>query len=99
MKWALRAIPYGFVLLFALVQARLSQFDGNAIYTEGARLPNEATGEVWEIAFRDGGVRYATLHDYAMYFAPFVIVPAFIAAILWIIVDLWRSGFFAEMTP
>lgn len=94
MKWVIRAIPYAFALLFVLVQPRLAQFDSNILYREGATSPDKATGEVWRIVFRDGAARYATLHDFAMYWAPFVIVPAFIIAVLWIITDLWRAGFF-----
>lgn len=94
MKWVFRAVPYLFVLLFVLVQPKLAHFDGNALYTDGSTLSDESTGEVWRIVFRDGAARYVTFSDYAMYHAPFVIVPGFILAILWIIVDLWRAGLF-----
>jgi len=94
MKWVLRAIPYLYVLLFVLVQPRLANFNGNALYTGGSASPNESAGEVWRLVFRDGVVRYVTLSDFAAYYAPFVIVPGFIIAILWIIIDLWRAGFF-----
>lgn len=94
MKWVLRAIPYLFVLLFVFVQPSLDRFDANALYAHGSSTPNDVTGEVWRIVFRDGTSKYISLDDYVWYYAPFLIVPCFILAIVWIILDLWKAGVF-----
>lgn len=93
MKAIFKAIPYAFVLIYALTQSQFQRLNA-ALIAAGPRQPNEQTGEVWEIAYRGGAHRYATLQDYVIYYAPFVMVPAFIAAVIWILIDLWKAGLF-----
>lgn len=58
------------------------------------QAPNDATGEIWEVTFRGVGLRYVTQSDFMLFWAPFVIVPVFIVAILWIIYDWYKAGLF-----
>ena len=94
-KAVFRAIPYVIVVLFAVMQSRFQQLS-SAVIATGARQPNESSGEVWEIAYRGGAYRYLTLQDYLTYYAPFVMVPAFIGAVIWILIDLYNAGFIGQ---
>ena len=91
-RFIIALIPYAMVAAFAFVQSRMPSM--NDVALRSPRLPDESTGEVWEIAFRGGGVRYVTQADYIAYWAPFVAGPLFIIAVLWIIHDWYKAGVF-----
>lgn len=64
-----------------------------SISSSAPRAPNEATGQVWEIAYRGGGVRYVThqerwILDWALTIEPIIIVFAVALVLLF----MWRSG-------
>lgn len=85
-------IPYAMVAAFAFIQSRMPSM--NDVALRSPRHPNESTGEVYEIAFRGGGVRYVSQADFVAYWMPFVAGPLFIVAILWIIHDWYKAGIF-----
>ncbi|MGH6951937.1 MAG: hypothetical protein ACREH4_13805 [Vitreimonas sp.] len=41
---------------------------------------------------RTGETAYLTQGDYLAYWSPFVVVPAFILAVLWIVRDWYKAG-------
>ena len=91
----LSAIPYGYVAVYALWQARMpSAGYFNDMMRHAPRVPDSATGEVWEIALKGGGNGYVTQSDYLLVQAPLVAVPIFIIAVLWIIHDWYKAGVF-----
>jgi hypothetical protein len=91
-RFIIALIPYAMVAAFAFVQSRMPSM--NDVALRSPRFPDESTGEVWEIAFRGGGVRYVTQADYIAYWAPFVAGPLFIIAVLWILHDWYKAGVF-----
>lgn len=91
----LSAIPYGFVAVDALWQSRMPPAGYfNDMMRHAPSVPNPTSGEVWEIALKGGGTGYITQSDYLLYQAPFVIVPIFIIAVLWIMHDWYKAGVF-----
>ena len=92
LRFIVGSIPYAMVALFAFFSSRMPSMNDVALHS--LRSPNELTGEVWEIAFRGGGVRYVTHADFVAYWAPFVAVPFFMIAILWILWDWYKAGLF-----
>jgi len=94
-KLLISAIPYGFVVLFAFWQAKQPPAGYfNSLAMSAPRSPNQITGEVWEVTFRGGGLRYVTQSDFVLFWAPFVVVPVFIVATVWIIHDWYKAGVF-----
>jgi hypothetical protein len=91
MKVLLRAIPYAIVVVFVLTQANFQRLQ-EALVARGPRYPTQPTGEVWEIAYRGGAVRYVTFQDYIVYFLPHAMAPLFIGAVVWILIDLRKAG-------
>ncbi len=91
-RFIIALIPYAMVAAFAFLQSQMPSM--NDVALRSPRYPAESTGEVWEIAFRGGGVRYVTQADYVAYWAPFVAGPLFIIAVLWIMHDWYKAGVF-----
>ena len=84
LRFLMHSIPYCIVLLFAIAQFRMQRLLG-VVVENGARRPNPATGETWEIVFKGGAFRYVTFEDYFTYQAPFYMAPIFFVSILFII--------------
>ncbi|MGE0186636.1 MAG: hypothetical protein AB7Q23_12670 [Hyphomonadaceae bacterium] len=94
-KLLVSAIPYGFVAVFAVWQWRMPNADYfNNMMREAPSAPNTATGEVWEIALKGGGVGYITQSDWLLYQSPFLAIPLFVVSALWIMHQLYRAGFY-----
>jgi hypothetical protein len=91
-RFIIALIPYAIVALLAFLNSRMPSM--NEVALRSPRYPNESTGEIYEIAFRGGGVRYVSQADFIAYWMPFVAVPLFIIAILWIIHDWYKAGVF-----
>ena len=91
-RFLIASVPYALVAVYAIFHSRMPSMNDVALHSP--RYPNELTGEVWEIAFRGGGVRYVTQADYVAYWALFGAVPLFMIAILWILYDWYKAGVF-----
>lgn len=94
-KYVVGAIPYGFIALFAVWQAKQPPAGYfNTLAKHAPQSPNEGTGEVWAVAFRGIGPRYISQSDFLLFWAPFVVIPFFMIAILWIMHDWYKAGAF-----
>ncbi len=94
-RFAIAAIPYGIVALFAAYQSRRPSAEYfNEMMRDAPRWPNPATGEIWEIALRGGGSGYINQSDYLLVQSIWLAVPLFMFAVLWIMHDWYKAGVF-----
>lgn len=87
MRIAVRVIAILILLTTFFIEPRLSA-RADALFESGARQPNEATGETFEVVFRGQQFRYVKKNDFIAFHYPFWLGPLLAFSILWLGFDL-----------